>query len=283
VSLLILSYSKELELRYNADVIVAGGGPAGFAAAVMCARQGRSVILVEQSGSVGGASVLAGVAEFMNFDDGILYEHNIEAYKKLMEAIARKGKACAIHSTGTGKMYLALKWLLDNRGESFAYVAPTNVILDKFLDIVIDTCFKDKVDVFEKCNSIESKAKKVSELFGNSDIHLLTYQGLHEKMKNGKKEVLVNHIVLDEFHHCGADQWGSSVEKFIKTNNQTELIGLSATPIRNDGVDMVDELFQKSNEPVPQQLATLKGKTPRFTGVAKKEDMKQVVFDMLGI
>ena len=47
--------------------------------------------------------------------------------------------------------------------------------------------------------------------------------------------------------------------------------------------DMVDELFQKSNEPVPQQLATLKGKEPRFTGVSKKEDMKQVVFDMLGI
>ena len=47
--------------------------------------------------------------------------------------------------------------------------------------------------------------------------------------------------------------------------------------------DMVDELFSKSNEPVPPQLATLKGKTPRFTGVAKKEDMKQVVFDMLGI
>ena len=47
--------------------------------------------------------------------------------------------------------------------------------------------------------------------------------------------------------------------------------------------DMVDELFAKSNEPVPPQLATLKGKTPRFTGVAKKENMKQVVFDMLGI
>ena len=47
--------------------------------------------------------------------------------------------------------------------------------------------------------------------------------------------------------------------------------------------DMVDELFNKSNEPVPQQLATLKGKKPRFTRVSKKEDMKQVVFDMLGI
>ena len=46
---------------------------------------------------------------------------------------------------------------------------------------------------------------------------------------------------------------------------------------------MVEELFEKSGEPVPSQLATLKGKTPRFTGVCKKEDMKQVVFDMLGI
>ncbi len=47
--------------------------------------------------------------------------------------------------------------------------------------------------------------------------------------------------------------------------------------------DMVEELFEKSSEPVPAQLATLKGKSPRFTGVSKKEDMKQVVFDMLGI
>ncbi len=47
--------------------------------------------------------------------------------------------------------------------------------------------------------------------------------------------------------------------------------------------DMVEELFEKSGEPVPVQLATLKGKEPRFTGVSKKEDMKQVVFDMLGI
>lgn len=47
--------------------------------------------------------------------------------------------------------------------------------------------------------------------------------------------------------------------------------------------DMVEELFEKSGEPVPSQLATLKGKTPRFTGVCKIEDMKQVVFDMLGI
>ena len=50
-----------------------------------------------------------------------------------------------------------------------------------------------------------------------------------------------------------------------------------------DEFSMVEELFEKSKEPVPPQLANLKGKTPRFTRVAAKEDMAQVVFDMLGI
>ena len=47
--------------------------------------------------------------------------------------------------------------------------------------------------------------------------------------------------------------------------------------------DMVDELFAKSGEPVPVQLALLKGKEPRFKQVCNKNNMKQVVFDMLGI
>ena len=50
-----------------------------------------------------------------------------------------------------------------------------------------------------------------------------------------------------------------------------------------DEFSMVDELNSYTGKPVPEQLATLKGKQPRFTRVADKEDMKQVVFDMLGI
>lgn len=46
---------------------------------------------------------------------------------------------------------------------------------------------------------------------------------------------------------------------------------------------MVEELHELSGAPVPPQLAALKGKTPRFTKVAKKEDMASVVFEMLGI
>jgi len=66
-----IGYQKTLNVYAKADIIVAGGGPSGVAASVAAARQGKRVILMEQSGTLGGASVLAMVAELMNFDDGI--------------------------------------------------------------------------------------------------------------------------------------------------------------------------------------------------------------------
>lgn len=50
-----------------------------------------------------------------------------------------------------------------------------------------------------------------------------------------------------------------------------------------DEFAMVEELNALTGEPVPPQLASLRGKTPRFTKVAKKENMQDVVFEMLGI
>ena len=48
-----------------------------------------------------------------------------------------------------------------------------------------------------------------------------------------------------------------------------------------DEFDMVLGLHVETGEECPPQLANLKGKTPRFTGCCKKEEMEQVVFDML--
>lgn len=67
-------YKKEIPVKYSADVLIAGGGPAGAAAAIMCSRlvsDPSRIMLVEQSGTFGGASTLALVPEIMNFDDGV--------------------------------------------------------------------------------------------------------------------------------------------------------------------------------------------------------------------
>ena len=66
-----ICYSKSINVKYDADVFVAGAGPSGFAAAVSAARCGMKVILSEQSGVIGGSSMLSGVPELMNFDDGV--------------------------------------------------------------------------------------------------------------------------------------------------------------------------------------------------------------------
>ncbi len=50
-----------------------------------------------------------------------------------------------------------------------------------------------------------------------------------------------------------------------------------------DEFSMVDELNEFTRVPVPEQLVSLKNKTPRFNNVTSKEDMPQVVMDMLGI
>lgn len=46
--------AREIPIFYTTDVVVVGGGPAGFAAAVAAARTGAKVALVERYGSLGG-------------------------------------------------------------------------------------------------------------------------------------------------------------------------------------------------------------------------------------
>lgn len=59
----------ELPTRLSADVVVVGGGPAGMCAAVAAAREGASVILVEQSGCCGGMATNGLVGPFMTCYD----------------------------------------------------------------------------------------------------------------------------------------------------------------------------------------------------------------------
>lgn len=60
---------EKIPSRLSADVLVVGGGPAGFCAAVAAAREGVRVILVEQSGCCGGMATNGLVGPFMTCYD----------------------------------------------------------------------------------------------------------------------------------------------------------------------------------------------------------------------
>ena len=66
-----LEYSKELPIRASVDVFVAGGGPAGVAAAVTAARAGARVFLAESLGAFGGMGTSAGIPFLCRPTDGI--------------------------------------------------------------------------------------------------------------------------------------------------------------------------------------------------------------------
>ncbi|MBE6560430.1 MAG: FAD-dependent oxidoreductase [Ruminococcaceae bacterium] len=68
-----IQYSRSIPVRHEVDVFVAGGGPAGVAAAVFAARMGASVYLAEASGAFGGAATNMLIPAFMKFTSGDLF------------------------------------------------------------------------------------------------------------------------------------------------------------------------------------------------------------------
>lgn len=56
--------SRQTPVHGEYDVVVLGGGPAGIAAAVSAARAGRSTLLIERYGFLGGMGTAAGVTNF---------------------------------------------------------------------------------------------------------------------------------------------------------------------------------------------------------------------------
>lgn len=70
----IIEERRELPVWEKTDVLVAGAGPAGVSAAITAAREGASVILVEQSGNVGGIATEGLMSHWTGNTQGGFYE-----------------------------------------------------------------------------------------------------------------------------------------------------------------------------------------------------------------
>ena len=83
-------YTREIPENNEYDVIVAGGGPAGCAAATASARLGAKTLLIEASGCLGGMATIGLVPAWTPYSDGekIIYNGiSEEVFRKASKAI----------------------------------------------------------------------------------------------------------------------------------------------------------------------------------------------------
>ena len=79
-----LPFQKNIPVIKKVDVLVAGGGPAGLAAAIASARNGRETLLVEQLNCLGGMATGGLVGPFMSTagENGGIYRELLDRLEK---------------------------------------------------------------------------------------------------------------------------------------------------------------------------------------------------------
>ena len=144
-----------------------------------------------------------------------LLPHNETGYQELVEKTKDNQKVSINRATGTGKSFILLKYLYQNKDKRILYLAPTYPILDQLMEEHMEelgiskdefTCFDGMIYRNLLSTDIESLAKEY-------DI-----------------------IVLDEYHRCGAKLWGKKIHELLSILESkypnTKVIGATATEIR---------------------------------------------------
>ena len=94
-----LQFSRSIPVRHEVDVLVAGGGPAGVAAAIAAREQGASVFLAEGHSCFGGLGTAGLVPWFCMFGDGVHF-HADGVGRRIYDQVYARGGT----SSPTGSM-----------------------------------------------------------------------------------------------------------------------------------------------------------------------------------
>jgi hypothetical protein len=84
-----VTLTRTVPAKYDVDIFVAGGGPAGLAAGVTAARQGARVFLAEGTSCFGGMGTAAGLPMFCEPTDGVHFTtagFGTDVYERLIAA-----------------------------------------------------------------------------------------------------------------------------------------------------------------------------------------------------
>lgn len=146
-----------------------------------------------------------------------LFPHNEAAYRAVEAGFRDHRIGAVVQATGTGKSFLIARYIATHATEQIVVIAPNITILN------------------ELRRAVGERAKRVV---------YRTFQAL-VRAKEEIGRIKADHILIDEFHHFGAEVWGEAVRELIENNPSARILGTSATPIRPQGmVDTVDVYFE---------------------------------------
>lgn len=191
-----------------------------------------------------------------------LYEHNQEAYDKLCILLKKYRKACIVHPTGTGKSFIAFKFIEDHPEMRVLWISPSVTIFNLQL------------------SGLMNAAGSKTTTYVASRIKFLTYSAIN-KLTEIPDSLKRDIVIIDEFHRCGAPIWSRKVRRLLDSNEDALLIGLSATPIRylDNQRNMADELFDGN---IASEMSLLKAidcgilNPPKYIVVWGEENDKEV-------
>lgn len=159
-----------------------------------------------------------------------LKPHQQKAVDNANEVFAEDNRAIIVHPTGTGKTYIALEMFMQNKDKKMVFVAPSKAIISQL-----------KVSIAKEFGVKPEEYKKV---FPNLEI--TTYQQINSDFKKSAtyaQDFEADLVIFDEAHHTAATEWGKNAKTLMNSHPETNFLGLTATPQRPDGIDVVKEVF----------------------------------------
>lgn len=151
-----------------------------------------------------------------------LFNHNKETYENILNLWSNgTNKVGVVQATGTGKSYIISECCNYLRGSNILILAPKLHILNTL---------KDLVDL------------------PDTNITYMTYTKLNLMNDEDMNNLSPDLIVLDEFHRCGSNAWGKSVNKLLGIYSDCKVLGTTATNIRflDNYRDMAIEIFDNN-------------------------------------